>query len=71
MFCCLLAVAVLGPLGLWTVPAGKDDCCAARRRYWKALAVVMLVGIAAVGLISFLMLRAAPFQHICRFWGAA
>ena len=70
MFCCLLVVAVLGPLGLWAKPTNdgsKAICCANRR----VTAFVAAAGILAAT-VCFLVLtlpQSAPFHHICRFIG--
>ena len=71
MFCCLLAAAVLGPLGLWAVPAADRSgavCCANRR----AAIFVTAAGILAAGacLLLLTLPQSAPFHHICRFIAA-
>jgi hypothetical protein len=67
MLCCLLAAATVAPFGLWIgrKPKSAADCCAPRQRRFAA--ALLLIFIAAMGAVSILVLRPAPFHHICRF----
>jgi hypothetical protein len=71
MFCCLLAAAVLGPLGLWLAPAtqGSGAICCTNRRTAIFVAAAGLF-IAAVCLLILTLPQNAPFHHICRFIAA-
>ena len=75
MFCCLLAAAVLGPLGLWVrsgvkaAADGSDAICCANRRTVIFVAVAGMLT-AAVCLLILTLPQNAPFHHICRFIAA-
>jgi hypothetical protein len=67
MFCCLIAAALLGPLGLWVRarPVGPD-CCVDNRRTIR-LAALAALAVAGLCLAMFLLasFQPAPFRHIC------
>lgn len=67
MFCCLLALALLAPVGAGAARVYGDtkDCCAGRRRNLKIAAAALCI--AAVGAGVTLMLQPEPFHNICRF----
>lgn len=75
MLCCILVVALLGPLGLLAVPRAKvengSDCCTGNRR---RMAVIGLVAISAAGLCLAGFLLHGPesvdFRNICSIWGS-
>ena len=66
MLCCLLAVAMAGPLALWAAP--RKQCCAGRRR-WLLVAALGLC-LAALGAGTAMLLAPVPFRHICQFIAA-
>lgn len=73
MLCCILVVALLGPLGLWAIPRavapGGADCCTGNRR--KIAVLGLIAGaIAALCLAGLLLSRTGPlyFRHICSVW---
>jgi len=73
MLCCILVVALLGPLGLWAIPRarmqGGPDCCAGDRRKIAVFGLIAVV-IAALCLAGLLLSRTGPlyFRHICSVW---
>jgi len=71
MLCCILVVALLGPLGLWAMPRAKTqggpDCCAGNRRKMLIIGLIAAT-IAALCLTGLLLSRSGPFRHICSIW---
>lgn len=73
MLCCILVVALLGPLGLWAFPRaaapGGADCCTGNRRKMAALGWIA-GAIAVLCLAGLLLSRPGPlyFRHICSVW---
>lgn len=71
MLCCLLAILVIGPLGLAvTAPAGARACCSPlRQRLWMTGMVVVLAG--GFALVVFAVNEPAEsailFRHLCNF----
>ena len=76
MLCCILVVALLGPLGLWAIPRaaaqGWPDCCTGNRRRMMIIGSIA-VAIAALCLAGLLLSRTGPplFRHICSIWADA
>ena len=73
MLCCILVVALLGPLGLWAIPRarveGGPDCCTSHRRKMMAIGLIA-AGVAALCLAGLLLSPPGPgyFRHICSVW---
>jgi hypothetical protein len=71
MFCCALAILIMGPLGFiarpWLARVQGTDCCARRRLIFAGSIVACL---AMIGL-GWALLYPAPFRHICTFPYAA
>lgn len=64
MLCCVLAILLVGPLGLAVrAMPGRSDCCARRRLILGGSAAALLI----VGVTGYALMFPGPFRHICRF----